>query len=722
MSNAYNFLFEIGVEELPPKNLSNLEAALITNVAKELKNAALSFENIESFATPRRLAIAVKNLIDKQDDRIIEQRGPALKAAFDKDGAPTAACIGFANACGTAVENLEKITTEKGAWVFCKVNKIGETAEKLLPQIISQSLKNLPIGKYMRWGVGNFSFARPVHWILMLYNNKIINCELFGVAANNKTYGHRFHFPQAITVSNTDQYEEILHKHRVIAAFDKRKEQIRQQILSAEADYGQPIIDEDLLDEVAGLVEWPQIIVGKFDARFLNLPPELLILVMQKQQRYFPLIDSESKKLAPYFITISNIESKNPAHVIKGNENVIHARLADAEFFYNNDARYTLDSYSDHLKEAVFLANLGSLYDKSLRMLDIAFNLAQKINANSYEAKRAAELSKADLMTTMVGEFPELQGVIGYYYALRQNEPEGIAAAIKEQYLPRFARDILPQTDVGRVLALADKLDTLIGAFCLNKIPTGEKDPLGLRRAALGILRIILESKLDLDLKACLHLALKNYRDQIENFDDNVIAKNYMIPSEEAETRIPTLLQEIVTNTFNFILERMRVLCVETEGIQTNIFTAAINAEDKDRNKPTRPLDIIKRIQALKYFIALPEAEALSIAHKRVNNILANTTFDHNRTFDELLSDSIEEKELFQQLNQASIQIYRLGETSLYQDALSELTKLKPYIDHFFDKVMVMVDDAKIRNNRLVLLNKLRQLFAYVADIAALQL
>lgn len=720
MSISNDFLFEIGVEELPPKSLVDLESALVINVANGLKNAALEHANITSFATPRRLAILIENLAAQQPNRIIEQRGPSLSAAFSSDGTPTQACIGFAKACNVPVEKLERITTDKGSWVGCKITKIGAETKQLMPEIISNALKKLPIPKSMRWGEGKLSFVRPVHWLVMLHGAEIINCEILGVLASNKTYGNRFHHLDAIIITAPKNYEKILQKHKVIASFDKRKEEIVRQIAEAKADYGIPIVDENLLDEVTGLVEWPRAIVGSFATKFLHLPQEILILCMQKQQRYFPITDDEKQNLAPYFIAIINIESKNPANVIKGNEKVLRARLTDAEFFYNIDSKFTLDSYFDHLKAAVFQTNLGSLYDKTLRLADIAFNIAQKINANSYHAKRAAELSKADLMTSMVGEFPELQGIIGYYYALKQKEPQEIATALKEQYLPKFAGDTLPETDIGCALALADRFDNLIGVYCLNKLPTGEKDPFGQRRAALGILRIILKKKLPLDVRELLHIALKNYRDQIENFDD-IVAKNYLIPSEEREIKMSMLLPDMVKNAFEFVLERMRVIFAE-RGISANVFAAIINAKDREGKTPAQPLDIEKRLEAVMYFLSLPEAQALSIAHKRVSNILANASYDRQSNFDEKLVEIPEETELFKQLTAKSTLIYNLGAKASYKEALIELAKLKSPIDNFFDKVMVMAENIKIRTNRLILLDELHGLLTYVADIALLQI
>lgn len=687
MSETRDFLFEIGTEELPPKHLAAISAALTHNLEKNFKHHGLSHGAIQSYATPRRLAVLVQDLSTKQSDQLVEMRGPATKIAYDAAGALTIAAKKFAASCGAAEDKLEKLETEKGSWVVCRVKKIGTDTTKLLPEIVTQALKNLPVGRQMRWGEGKITFIRPVHWVVLLFGAETIPAEILGVTASNLTYGHRFLHPAAITINEPKQYAGLLEKEgKVIADFNLRLQKIREQVVAI-ATIGTPLIDADLLDEVTGLVEWPVAMLGTFDAHFLEIPQEVLITSLQHQQRYFPIVAADGK-LLPHFVIISNIESSDPKRVVVGNERVIRARLTDAEFFYRTDLQFTLDSYLERLKLTVFQDKLGSVFDKTQRLYRLADYLARELHADTTQAYRAALLSKCDLMSTMVWEFPELQGIMGYYYALQQFEPDPIALAIKEQYLPRYANDQIPTSDIGCILALADRVDTLVGLFGINKLPTGDKDPLGLRRAAHGILRIILERNLPLDLRALLETTKLNYQVPLEN-------------------------QNTSKQVVDFVYERMRAWYLDHNG-NANVFNAVLARE------PAKPLDFKARLDAVAFFITLPEAEALAAAHKRVNNILTKAQLDPETKFNLKLAKEPAEEALAQQLIEKAPKIQTLCAASKYKEALTVLAELKPLIDTFFEKVMVMVDKEKLRANRLALLRDLRELFISIADISLL--
>jgi glycyl-tRNA synthetase beta chain len=690
MDEQLDFLLEIGTEELPPKNLEYLAEGLAANLQKGLQAAFLDHGKVTTFATPRRLAVLVAKLASKQQDKAVELRGPAVSIAFDERGNLTAAGKKFIESAGVSIAQLERHKNPKGEYVVCKTTKIGLETPQLLPAIVTAALKNLPIHRPMRWGNGALSFVRPVHWVVMMYGSNVIEANILGVPAGNLTYGHRFLHPHAILLSDAQSYETALNKPGyVVANFNKRTELIRHQManLTTRLPKGEIVIDEELLHEITGLVEWPVAMIGEFDHNFLELPQEVLICVMQQQQKCFPVIGAD-KKIQPYFILVSNIISKEPQIIIKGNERVIQARLTDAEFFYKSDLVFTLDSYLEKLKTTVFQTNLGTVYDKTLRLAKLATVVAEFIGANTAFAERAAKIAKSDLMTTMVGEFPELQGIMGYYYALQQFEPEEVAIALKEQYLPRFAKDKIPDTKVGSALALADRIDTLIGAFAINKIPTGEKDPLGLRRAAIAILRIILAKNLDIDLRVLFAQALQNYQEAIE-------ALKNVNPIEQA---------------LNFVFERLRVWYVE-EGIEANIVNAVLE------RRPTKPLDFKRRIEAVSYFKTLPAAETLSNAHKRVNNILQKAGFAGTTKFNKKLLTDAAEINLAAQITRIKKLITPLYSQGNYKAALTLLSEIKSAVDQFFDTVMVMAEEQSVRNNRLALLNELRELIIYIADI-----
>lgn len=686
MKKSADFLIEIHTEELPPKALLRMAKAFLNEITERLKKSELAFTEAQFFATPRRLAVLVNELTPKQADTQVERKGPAIEAAFDKDGKPTPACAGFARSCGITPEQLITIKNDSGAWVGFKQHVTGKTAQELLPTIVQQALTALPIPKRMRWGSSTVEFIRPVHAVIMLYGSDVIDTEILGCKTGRKTQGHRFLSKGWLEIKKPADYVGVLERNYVLADFDKRKEKIRAAAKTANPQVN---IQEDLLDEVTGLVEWPVAICGNFDAAFLTVPQEALISAMQDHQRYFPVVDADGK-LLPQFVAISNIESKKVSQVIAGNERVLRARLSDAAFFFEVDKKHSLASRVDNLKNVVFQNKLGTMHDKAVRLSKLAAFIAKKIGSDQVAAKQAGLIAKTDLTTELVGEFPELQGIAGYYYALNDGENPAIARALTEQYMPRFSGDALPATDLGYALAMADRLDTLVGVFGINQPPTGDKDPFGLRRAALGILRILIEKELNLDLRELLEFTAKNYTVKLDN-------------------------QNVVSDVLNFMLERLKPLYQE-QGITADVFAAvfALNI--------TEPYDIHRRIQAVQAFKKLSAAESLSVANKRVSNILAKYESEiSSRAIDEKLFESDAERVLATKLKEQQIKIGDLSETAQYQELLSQLSHLREPVDDFFDNVMVMTDDKAKRENRLLLLKQLRELFLHVADIALLQ-
>lgn len=692
-----DFLVEIQTEELPPKSLHRLADCFLTEIKTRLDKSELAYKEARFFATPRRLAVCVKKLAEKQANTLVERKGPALQAAFDSVGNPTPACIGFARSCGVTPEQLTTLKTDQGSWVAYNQAITGKSTKEILPSIVQQALAALPIPKRMRWGSGLVEFVRPIHSVMMLYGNEVIQSDILGCAAGRVTRGHRFLSKGDILISNPSRYEKMLEKKFVIADFQKRKELIRQQIntiLDRQTtvtlpDNARVQIDEALLDEVTGLVEWPVAVCGSFDKAFLTVPQEALISAMQDHQRYFPVIDQD-KKLLPYFVTISNIESRDVQRVISGNERVLRARLSDAAFFFATDKTQKLIDRVDHLKTIIFQAKLGTVHDKAERVSLLAAHIAKAIQENPTQASRAALLAKTDLTTQMVGEFPELQGIMGYYYALNDGEGEAIAKALDEQYMPRFSGDNLPSTRLGCVLALADRIDTLVGVFGINQAPTGDKDPFALRRAALGVLRILIEKKLNLDVSELIQFALNQYHDKLENKD---VAKQVLA----------------------FILERLKPW-YQDQGITPDVFAsvAALHI--------SKPFDIHCRIQAVQNFKLLPEAESLSIANKRVSNILAKSdSVISASVIDEKLFEHDAERALVQKLAEKRDAVILFSQKGNYTEILSELADLRQAVDNFFEHVMVMSEDKPRRENRLRILKQLRELFLNVADIALLQ-
>jgi len=686
---ADDFLLEIRTEELPPKNLQTLSLALQENMEKGLEEAGLDYQSIRSFATPRRLAVLIKGLAKYQKDKDIERRGPALKAAYDKEGNPTKAALGFAESCDVDVSQLETLKTEKGEWLVFRKKEKGRSVYKVMAPMVKAAVKSLPIAKPMRWSNHDTEFVRPVHSVIMLYGRTVIPARILGNRTSKQTKGHRFHSLGNLTIKKPKRYECILKRAFVIADFDERKEMIRKQLLKcAKKLNAEVVIDENLLNEVAALVEWPVALTAKFPKRFLKIPKEVLIVSMREHQKCFPLIDEE-KNLLPYFITVSNIQSGNPKSIIKGNQRVMNARLSDAEFFYKTDTAQSLEYYAELLKNVVFQSKLGTLFDKTQRLEKLITTVAQTIQADEKAAIEAAALSKADLMTNMVGEFPELEGAIGKYYALFHQKPEVVAFALEEQYMPRGADDDLPETKEGQALAIADRIDTLIGIFGINKMPTGDKDPFALRRAAIGLIRIIIEKQLSIDVLPLLEASAKLYGDKLIN-------------------------DKVVEQVFDFVQDRLKYWAI-SQGFSAKEF-AAIAV-----NRVSQPYDFYERLKAVQGFSKLSEAESLIAANKRVGNILAKQAGELKTV---VLSESLLQEESEINLAKAVLEKTEKAERFLsnsdYMGLLTDLSSLRELVDQFFDQVMVMVDDERVRQNRLSLLNQLRQLFLKVADISLL--
>jgi len=686
-----DLLIELGTEELPPKALKRLSSALGEHFVLGLKEASLLTEKstFQNFAAPRRLAVSVSAVLLHQSDREIEKRGPAIQAAFDKDGNATKAAEGFARSCGTSIDKLDRLKTDKGEWLVFRQKEKGRAAKELIAKIFDQALKQLPIPKRMRWGDLDAEFVRPVHWLVMLHGDKVVPAEILAVKSGRKTRGHRFHAPRWLSIASAKTYEKTLKQGYVIADYEARQKKLKEGAEKLAAKHkGKVVIDRDLLDEVTSLVEWPEPILANFDKEFLDVPAEALISTMQEHQKYFP-VTNKSGKLLPHFITISNIKSKMKAQVREGNERVIRARFSDAKFFWDTDRKQRLDDHVERLKDVVFHVKLGSVHDKAVRTSRLAAAVAKTLGADAGMAERAGLLAKADLMTAMVYEFPDLQGVMGRYYAEHDGEKPEVAVAMEEQYLPRFAGDNLPTSNTGRAVAIADKLDTLVGIFGVGEVPTGEKDPFALRRAALGVLRIIIECKLELDLMTLLKAAV------------------------DAHVELPQP-KETPALVYEFMMDRLRAYYADA-GISHDVFEAVRVC------KPAQPYDFDKRVRAVMAFRKLKEADSLTAANKRIRNILkqgGDVDWDH--VSEELLQDPAE-KNLASKIKTLSKEITPLFDKGDYTTAMKKLAALRPEVDDFFDKVMVMVDEEAVRDNRLALLSGLSQLFMRVADLSRLQ-
>lgn len=688
MADSKDLLFELGCEELPPKSLLKLSIALVTNIEAGLKEAELTYTTAHAYATPRRLAVIIKGLNTAQADKSVEKRGPAVQAAFAEDGIPSKAAAGFAKGCGTTVDKLDRLKTDKGEWLAFNQEIKGQASEQLIPEIILKSIRLLPIAKRMRWGSYNIEFVRPVHWSVLVFGDKVIDTEILGLKTGNQTQGHRFHAPQEITINTPDEYLSTLKQQgKVIADFSDRQSIIRDKANAAAGSVGGLAhIEDDLLEEITALNEWPVPVIGNFDARFLDLPIEVLITTMQINQKYFPVKNDEGK-LMPHFITFSNIESSRPASIQQGNERVIMPRLADAEFFWKQDRKLKLEDRVSSLETIVFQKTLGTVADKTLRVEKLAEQIAKQLDADIDLAKRAAHLAKTDLMTQMVGEFASLQGIMGRYYALADNEPSEVAIAIEEQYFPKQSGSPTPASVTGQILSVAEKIDTLSGIFSAGLIPTGDKDPYALRRAALGTLRIIIENKLDLDIVELISFALAQYSHTFEK----------------------EKTQKLVVD---FVFERLKGYCLD-QNYTVDEFDAVIVV------KPACPLDFMQRLEAVKTFRKLPEAESLAAANKRIINILKKSDTQAADSINNLIET--QEKNLLSAAKLSATDIQPLLEQKNYQAALTRLAQLKDDVDAFFDNVMVNTDDLELRANRLALLSMLSKQFLEIADISRLQ-
>ncbi len=682
--SAHDFLVELGTEELPPKALKTLGEAFLAGIEKGLKAAGLGYSNVRYYAAPRRLAVLVEQLATQQPDRTVNLDGPPVQAAFDKDGNPTQAALGFAKKCGVELSQID----QSGPKLKFSQSIAGQAAAGLLPGIVETSLNELPIPKRMRWGARKTEFVRPSQWLVMLFGDEVIDCEILAQRAGRVSRGHRFHANHDVRISSPASYAEDLRSAYVIADFAERRAQIIARVNElAAAEQGTAIVPPALLDEVSALVEWPVPLVCSFEERFLEVPQEALITTMQDNQKYFCLLDGNGK-LLPRFITVANVESKDPAQIVSGNEKVVRPRLTDAEFFFKQDKKQKLESFNQRLANVVFQAQLGSVYDKAQRVSALAGFIAQRIGGDATRAARAGILCKCDLASEMVGEFPEMQGIAGYYYAKHDGEAEDVALALNEQYMPRGAGAELPSTLTGAAVALADKLDTLVGIFGIGMLPTGSKDPYALRRAALGVLRILIEKQLDLDLAEAVTFAIDQFGDKIK-----------------ADGLAPQVQ--------DFIFDRLRAR-YEDEGVDVAVYQAVRAVS------PTSPLDFDQRVQAVQAFRKLPEAEALAAANKRVSNLLSKAEGQVAASVEAHHFDNPSEFALNASIQQAEHAVQPLAAARQYNLALSQLANLREPVDAFFVAVLVNAEDPAVRANRYALLAKLRGLFLGVADISVL--
>ncbi len=686
---SHTVLFELGCEELPPKNLKTLRDALKAEIVTRLGAANLDYQAIHAYAAPRRLAILIEGIAGQQPDRVEERRGPAVAGAFKPDGTPTPAAVGFAKGAGVEVTDLIRIQTDKGEWLVHRKTVTGQSLDAILPALLQESLNALPIAKRMRSAASRTEFVRPVQWVVLMKDSDVIPATIQDFASGNVSYGHRFHAPGAITLSHASDYLNALRSAYVLADFDERQAQIDAQVAKLAGEVNaQALMPADLRDEVTSLVEWPVALRATFEERFLHVPQEALISTMQDNQKYFCLVDAAGK-LQPYFITVSNIESKDPTQITLGNEKVVRPRLTDAEFFFKQDQKQPLAARQEKLQNRVFQAKLGTLWDKTERIKALAVYITGEIGGDAAAATQAALLSKCDLASEMVGEFPELQGIAGSYYAAAEGAPTEVSEAIREQYLPKFAGDVLPETKAGISIALADRLDTLTGIFGINQPPSGTKDPFGLRRLAIAVLRILIEKRLSLSLVDLVERAVQNFGDKIEN------------PAKA------------ICDTLEFLESRYRAM-YEDQGMPVDVILAV------QALKPVSPLDFDQRIRAVQHFRALPEATALAAANKRVANILAKETVAPGAIDAALLTEAAE-KSLYETLEALEPSVHPLLAQSDYTPALSALAALRTPIDAFFESVMVNAEDPALRLNRLRLLTRLRALFLSVADVSLLQ-
>lgn len=687
-----DFLFELGCEELPPGVLVHLADSLHQNLINAFSSFSLCYEKSSFFATPRRLAVIFYQLDTAQTDSKVERLGPAVSAAFDDSGKPKPAATGFAQSCGVDVSILERKQTDKGERLAYVADVKGLPLSALIQEILEKATSSLPVPKAMKWGDQTFQFSRPVHWIVAMSGEAVLPVELFGLQSSNITYGHRFHANQSITITKPDLYSELLEKNYVLADFEFRKQKIQTIAQQAtEKSGGKVVISQDLLNEVACLVEWPVALVGNFDEEFLSVPAEALISSMAEHQKYFHIVD-EDGKLLPKFVTISNIESSNPQTVIDGNEKVIRPRLADANFFYQQDNKKPLSDYIEKLKSVMFQNKLGTIYEKTVRVANLCKVITHLLSESEEQVAlvtRAAQLYKCDLMSNMVYEFPDLQGIMGQYYAINSGENDMVAKAMNEVYMPRFAGDQLPETKTGLILAIAERVDTLTGIFGVGLIPTGAKDPFALRRASLGVLRLIIENNLSLDIADLIDASLSTF----EDVDLDKDTKN---------------------NLLSFIAAR-ELAFYQSQNISTQVIASVQSLN------LTKPADVNKRVFAVEAFNKTPEAADLAEANKRVKNILEKSDFDPSKT--KINPDLFEKDEsvLFAAISDLASVVEDFNSKSEYQSSLDKLANIKVAVNQFFDSTMINADDENIRQNRLALIYQLRQLFIGIADISLLQ-
>ena len=692
MSAADDFLVEIGTEELPPKALRSLMTAFGHGLEVAVDEARLEHGAVHAYASPRRLTVLIESLARGQGDRTVSQKGPPVSIAFDDNGKVSPAASAFAKKCGVTVADLGRTSTAKGEWLSCDIVEPGKTSAELMPPLIEKALAALPIPRRMRWGAGDAEFVRPVHWVVLLHGSDVLDASIMGIAAGNQSRGHRFHCDEPVKIKAPRDYLASLEKSgHVIADFERRRELILAGVTAEAERVGGEVVDaESLLDEVTALVEWPVPVTGAFDEKYLELPREVVISTLTSHQRYFAVAD-KSGKLLPHFITVANIESKDPDQVRDGNERVIRPRLADAAFFWDSDRRMGLAARQEALREVIYQRGLGSLGDKGERTAKLAGSMAAALDVDAEVVQRAAALCKCDLLTGMVGEFPELQGTMGRYYAAAEGEPQAVAAAIGDHYRPRFAGDALPASVDGQILAVADKLDSLAGIFSIGKKPSGNRDPFGLRRSALGIVRIFVECGLDIDLKALISEAV----------------------DAQPEGKIEKA--ELCDALYTYITDRLRRYFLDRDTtLATETFDAVL------ARSPSSLVDFGRRLDAVQAFIKLDAAASLAAANKRIANILRQAGGDGVAAVKEKLLADKAERALWASLAETTSIVRPLLDAGDYTKALTELAELRAPVDRFFDDVMVMADDEALRNNRLALLGELRALFLEVADISRL--
>ena len=689
-ASCADLLIELGCEELPPKSLALLAQTLFDGFVDQLNKAELSFNASDSrfYYTPRRLALLLSDVAGRQPDQVTERKGPALVAAFDAENQPTPAAKGFARSVGKNVEELETLKTEAGEWLYCKVEKPGQALGDLFLPMLETALAALPVAKPMRWASNDFSFIRPVHWVVVMHGETVLNGSLFGLNTGNITRGHRIHSPGPHAIRTAGDYAQVLESASVVADQDKRKELIREQVVAmGESAGGRALIDDGLLAEVTNLVEWPRSICGSFDEEFLSVPAEALIASMQDHQKFFPVVSRDSGSLMNRFIAVANLDSLDFDAVRQGFERVIRPRLSDARFFWEQDNKSAIEDWITQLDNIVFQNTLGSVGDKSRRISNISKKIAEETGVDDAASMRAAALCKCDLVSHMVGEFPELQGIMGHYYALQSGEAKEVAVAIGEHYLPAFSGDRLPSQAIGKIVAMADRLDTLTGIFATGQKPSGNKDPFALRRAALGLIRILLDGELDIELDRALAIAALALQEQVP------------VPPQ------------VLLDVRQFILDRLKHYLRE-QGYDTGLVNAALDAP-----LGTLP-DLISRLDALRDFMNHDVAASLAAANKRIGNILRKSGLEISNTINEDILNIEEEKLLFKEIRRISTDLDQLYKDSDYTAALTLLAGLSAGIEAFFDKVMVMDEDAVVRNNRLSLLAELKGMFDRIANLA----